>query len=117
MKPARTWNLEIAKKRVLKQKVYDFNLPERMQKRQERRRKHDLKEMKKKAHHADCSCCGYPRLIVGKRGKTENDLWHEEHHETFKQHPLEGEAYEQTKVAAALACPPWFNKLCDVGQF
>jgi len=97
--------MEITEKSALKTKVYNFHRKERVKKRQEHRRKHDFKEMKRRAYHADCSCCGYPRLIVDKRGKTENDQWHEEHHETFKQHPLEGEVYEQAKVAPRLACP------------
>ena len=115
-------NLQIAKKRLLKRKVYNDNLPGVIKKRQERRRKHDLKEMKKRAHYADCSCDGYPRLIVGKRRKTENDLWHEDHHKTFKQDPLEDEAYAKAEADAEAACPWWVNKLClpssfDVGQF
>jgi hypothetical protein len=81
--------------------------------RQERRRKRNLHKFKKIVHHADCEGCGYPRLKNGKNLKTENDLWHEEYHETFKQDPLEGEAYEQAKVAAARACPEWFNQNFD----
>jgi len=114
--------LEIAKKRALTNNTAMFNRPEPMKKRQERCRKHDLKEIKKRAHYADCSCCGYPRLIVAKRRKTENDLWHEEHHKTFKQDPLEDETYAKAEADAQAACPSWVNKLClpssfDVGQF
>ena len=110
--------MEIAKKSALKIKDYIWNRNGDMKKRQQRRRKQrDLKEMKKRARHADCSCCGYPRLKIGKGGKTENEQWHEEYHATFKQHPLEGETYEQAKVAAALAYPDWFNRDFDVSQF
>jgi hypothetical protein len=73
--------------------------------------------MKKRANHADCTCCGYPRLIIGKHGKTENELWYEEHHLLFKQHPLEVEAYEQAKLAAAEACAAFSNINFHEGLF
>jgi hypothetical protein len=113
--------LEIAKNWALKRKDYYSKNKEVIKKRQERteqrRRKHFLKEMKQRTSHADCTCCGYPRLKIGKAGKTEDDLWHEDHHEKFKQHPLEGEAYEQAKVAAAEACFAWLNRHSDESQF
>ena len=100
--------LEIAQNWALKWKDFYSKNKEVIKKRQERteqrRRKHFLKEMKQRASHADCTYGGYPRLKIGKAGKTEDDLWHEEHHVMFKQHPMEVEVYEQAKVAAAEAC-------------
>ena len=103
-------NIEITKKRALYLKEWYWK---------RKQRKGDMKKTAKKktSHYADCVCCGYPRAIVGKRGKTTEDLWHEEHHKFFKQHPLEGEAYAKAKVDAEAACPGWVNKLFDVGQF
>jgi hypothetical protein len=109
--------LEIAKNWALKRKDYYSKNKEVIKKREEHRRKHASKEMKQRAHHADCACCGYPRVKIGPAGKTEEDLWHEDHHEKFKEHPLEGEAYEQAKVAAAVACPVWFNRNFDESLF
>jgi hypothetical protein len=113
--------LEIAKQWAREKRGHYSQNKEVIKKRQERaedrRRKHVSKEMKQRAHHADCACCGYPRVKIGPAGKTEEDLWHEDHHEKFKEHPLEGEAYEQAKVAAAVACPVWFNRNFDESLF
>jgi hypothetical protein len=113
--------LEIAKQWARERSNKKSKNPEVIQRRQERaedrRRKHWAKEMKQRAHHADCACCGYPRAKIGQAGKTEEDLWHEDHHEKFPQHPLQGEAYEQAKVAAAVACPAWFNRNFDESLF
>jgi hypothetical protein len=85
-------------------------LREIMAARTERRRKLELKDVQKRARQADHGC-GYPRQCIGKRGKTEADLFHEHYH--VEKHPLEGEAYEQEKIDAALKCPTWFNRDFD----
>jgi hypothetical protein len=68
----------------------------------------------KEIANQETSCgCGYPRRCIGKCGKTENDKWHEWYHVAFEQDPFESEAYKEATLAAARACPSWFNDKFD----
>jgi hypothetical protein len=94
----------------------EAELQEKRQEREEERQSNkDEKQRKRAENWADSTCCGYPRDNIGSAGKTKNDKFHERHHITFKQHPLEGELYEKAKVDAAEAALflSWFDPTFD----
>jgi hypothetical protein len=83
---------------------------------EERLKKRELKKLKAIAKKEASCGCGYPRHCIGKRGKTENDKWHEDYHVKFEEDPFESETYKEAKVAAARDYPSWFNDKFDDGS-